>query len=151
MQTLFQRHRIEDRIQKIQLGKKNMLNDPLANVLNNIMNAQRVGKSSCIAKPISKMIKQVLQMMQDNKYIGAVEYKEVKGGIANINLLGSINNCGVIKPRFSVQKANYTKFEKRFLPARDFGFITVSTPKGLMTHIEAKEKGFGGKLIAFIY
>jgi small subunit ribosomal protein S8 len=128
-----------------------MLNDPLANVLNNIMNAQRVGKTTCVATPVSKMIKTILQMMQDNLYIGAVEYKDVKGGIATINLLGKINKCGVIKPRFSVQKEEYTKFEKRFLPARDFGMIIVSTSQGVMTHLEAKEKGFGGKLIAFIY
>ncbi len=128
-----------------------MLNDPLANVLNNIMNAQRVGKLVSVATPVSKMIKQVLQMMQDNHYIGSVEYKNVKGGIATINLLGAVNDCGVIKPRFSVQKEEYTKFEKRFLPARDFGLIIVSTSQGLMTHIEAKQKSLGGKLIAFIY
>ncbi len=128
-----------------------MLNDPLANALNNIMNAQRVGKLVCVATPVSKIIKQVLQMMQDNHYIGSVEYKDAKGGIATINLLGAVNKCGVIKPRFSVQKEEYTKFEKRFLPARDFGLIIVSTSQGLMTHIEAKQKGLGGKLIAFIY
>src|SRR3989338_4292365 len=111
---MFPRYRVEDRIQKIQLKVQKMLNDPLSNVLNNIMNAQRVGKMSCIATPISKMTKQVLQMMQDNRYIGAVEYKDIKGGIANITLLGTVNKCGVIKPRFSVQKEDYTKFEKRF-------------------------------------
>ena len=128
-----------------------MLNDPLSNVLNNIMNAQRVGKTNCIATPVSKMIKKILQMMQDNHYIGAVEYKDVKGGIATINLLGKVNKCGVIKPRFSVQKEDYNKFEKRFLPARDFGMIVVSTSQGLMAHTEAKQKGLGGKLVAFIY
>ncbi|MBI1972560.1 30S ribosomal protein S8 [Candidatus Woesearchaeota archaeon] len=128
-----------------------MLNDPLSNVLNNIMTAQRVGKAICMATPVSKMIKVVLQMMQDHQYIGAVEYKDIKGGIATINLLGKINNCGVIKPRFSVQKEEYTKFEKRFLPARDFGIIIVSTAQGLMAHQEAKQKGLGGKLIAFVY
>ena len=115
------------------------------------MNAQRVGKMSCIATPVSKMTKQVLQMMQDGHYIGAVEYKDIRGGIANITLLGTVNKGGVIKPRFSVQKEDYTKFEKRFLPARDFGMIIVSTSQGLMTHGEAKQKGLGGKLIAFIY
>lgn len=128
-----------------------MLNDPLANVLNNIMNAQRVGKATCIATPTSKVIKKVLEMMQDHHYIGAVDYKEVKGGVATINLLGKVNKCGVIKPRFSVQKEGYIKFEKRFLPARDFGFIVVSTSQGIMTHTEAKEKNIGGKLIAFVY
>ena len=128
-----------------------MLNDPLANVMNVIVNAQRVGKATCIVTPVSKLIKTVLQMMQDRQYIGSVEYKDVRGGIATIHLLGKINKCGVIKPRFSVAKDNYTKFEKRFLPAKDFGIIIVSTSKGVMTHTEAKEKKLGGKVLAFVY
>jgi small subunit ribosomal protein S8 len=31
------------------------------------------------------------------------------------------------------------------------GAIIVSTPQGLMTHREAKEKGIGGRLLAFVY
>lgn len=128
-----------------------MLNDPLANVMNVIGNAQRVGKATCVVTPVSKLIKTILRMMQDHQYIGGVEYKDVRGGIATINLLGKINKCGVIKPRFSVTKDNYTKFEKRFLPAKDFGMIIVSTSQGVMTHAEAKEKKLGGKVIAFVY
>ena len=71
--------------------------------------------------------------------------------ISLIYLIGKINNCNVIKPRFNVKNDNYEKFEKRFLLAKDFGIIIVSTPKGLMTHIEAKEKGIGGKLILYCY
>ncbi|MAG78181.1 30S ribosomal protein S8, partial [archaeon] len=59
--------------------------------------------------------------------------------------------CGVIKPRFSVKIDGYEKFEKRFLLSKDFGLIIVSTSKGIMTHIEAKEKKLGGKLLAFVY
>ena len=66
-------------------------------------------------------------------------------------MAGSINKCGVIKPRFSVKKNEYEKFEKRYLPAHGFGIIIVSTPKGLMMHDEAIEKGLGGKLIAYCY
>jgi len=50
-----------------------------------------------------------------------------------------------------VQKGNYEKFEKRYLPAKDFGMIIVSTNQGIMTHIEAKEKGLGGRLLAYVY
>jgi small subunit ribosomal protein S8 len=31
------------------------------------------------------------------------------------------------------------------------GFLIVSTPKGLLTHDKAKEKGLGGVLIGFVY
>ncbi|MAG52934.1 MAG: 30S ribosomal protein S8 [Nanoarchaeota archaeon] len=129
-----------------------VLNDPLSNVLSSIVNYEKVGKKELEIKVSSKMIKTVLEIMKDHLYIG--EYsteKSNRGESLKINLLGNINRCGVIKPRFSVKKDSYEKFEKRFLPARNFGFLIVSTPKGLMIHEDAKEKGIGGKLIAYVY
>ena len=129
-----------------------MLNDPLANVLNNIVNAQKVGKKTCTAKPASKVIKKVLEIMQDHKYLGATEFVEDnKGWSITLNLLGSINKCGVIKPRFAVKKGGFEKFEKRYLPAKDFGLLIISTSQGVMTHIEAKEKCIGGRLLSYVY
>src|SRR3989344_5919893 len=74
--------------------------------------------------------------------------ESTKGGIVKLMLAGKINNCGVIKPRFSVEKTGFKKFEKRYLPAKSFGLLIVSTSKGLMTHIEAQELGIGGRLIS---
>jgi len=128
------------------------MNDPLATTLSNIQNAEIVGKDICLAKPMSKVIKKVLEIFKDNHYLGEVkEINDGKGGIFEINLIGQINKCGVIKPRFSVKLEGYEKFEKRFLPAKDCGLILVSTSQGIMTHIQAKEKRLGGKLLAFIY
>ena len=91
------------------------MNDTLAAALNNILNAERIGRSVCVVRPVSKVTKAVLDIMKDRRYIG--EYKEVddgKGGYIEVNLIGGINKCGVIKPRFSVTKQNFDKFEKRF-------------------------------------
>ena len=129
-----------------------MLNDPLATMLSNILNAEKVGRQNCGVKPSSKILKKVLEIFNKNNYVGSYEeVQDNKGGILKINLLGNINNCGVIKPRFSVKNNEYEKFEKRFLPAEDFGVLIVSTSKGIMTHYEAKEKKLGGKLICFVY
>ncbi|MBN2111522.1 30S ribosomal protein S8 [Candidatus Woesearchaeota archaeon] len=129
-----------------------MLNDPLANALSHIMNNEKAGKSSCIVSPCSKVVKKVLDLLNAEGYIG--KYEEVtpaKGGVIKVNLIGGINNCGVVKPLFSVKKDSYEKFEKRFLLAEDFGIMIVSTNQGIMTHEEAKKKGLGGKIIAFCY
>lgn len=129
-----------------------MAKDTLASALSNIRNAERVGKKECIVRPNSKLIRQVLTIMKDNKYIDGFDVTEDgKGGYFTIKLAGSINRCGAIKPRFSISKRNYEKFEKRYLPAASIGLIVVSTPTGLMTHQEAKSKGMGGKLIAYVY
>ena len=50
-----------------------------------------------------------------------------------------------------MKKNEFEKFERRYLPAKGFGFLLVSTSKGIMTNEEAKTNGVGGKLIAYIY
>ena len=129
-----------------------MLNDPLASALSTILNCEKTGKSTCMISPSSKVIKKVLDLMNAEGYIG--KYEEVtdaKGGVLKLNLIGRINNCGVIKPRFAINKDGFEKFEKRYLLANDFGIIIVSTNKGIMTHVEVKKNKIGGKLIAFCY
>jgi len=127
------------------------LNDPLSNVLSNILNCEKAGKKECTVKNSSSLIKKSLQIMKENKYIG--DFKEFKGRGSHIkiNLIGKINKCGVIKPRFSIKKNQMEKYEKRYLPAKDFGVIIISTNKGLITHYQAKEKGIGGRLIYYVY
>ena len=128
------------------------MNDPLASVLSKIHNSDKVGKKECIVKPVSKTVKAVLEIMQDNGYLGESKViEDGKSNIINVSLLGRINKCGVIKPRFSFKKESIEKYEKRYLPAKDFGIIIVSTPKGIMTHLESKEKGYGGRLISYVY
>ncbi len=127
-------------------------NDPLANVLSHILNYDRTGKKQVVTKQYSNLIKRVLTILDDHNYIGGYEVVEdSKGNILVIDLIGAINKCNVIKPRFQIGKDDYEKFEKRFLPSKDFGFIIVSTNQGLMTHTEAKEKGLGGTLICYCY
>ncbi|MBT4823718.1 30S ribosomal protein S8 [Candidatus Woesearchaeota archaeon] len=129
-----------------------VLNDVLANVYSHILNCENLGKKTCRVRPKSKMVAANLTILQDEGFIG--EFKEVddgKGGYIEINLLNNINKCGVIKPRYAVKKDQFDKFEKRFLPARNMGLLIISTPKGLMTHNNAKSKDIGGKLIAYCY
>jgi small subunit ribosomal protein S8 len=129
-----------------------MLNDPLAASLSKIQNYEKIGKKECMITPASKMIQTVLALLQSEHYLGtAEEVSDARGGVLRVNLLGSINKCGVIKPRFSVDSKGYEKFEKRYLPASHAGIIIVSTSKGLMTHNQAKQEGIGGRLIAYCY
>lgn len=129
-----------------------MLNDPLASALSKILNSEKVAKSECIITPSSKTIMKVLDILNLEGYIG--KYEEItssKGGFLKVNLIGGINKCGVIKPRFAVKRDEFEKFEKRFLLADGFGVLIVSTNQGIMTHEEAKSKDIGGKLLAFCY
>lgn len=128
------------------------LNDPLAAVLSQINNAIAVGKNTVTTKVSSKFITRVLEIMHSHGYLGEVqEVQDVKGNYYVISLIGKLNKCGVVKPRFAIQADDFEKFEKRYLPARGFGLLIVSTNQGLMTHDEAKEKNLGGKLISYCY
>ncbi len=127
-------------------------NDNLASVLSQIDNARKVGMSTVTSSISSSLILKVLALMQQEGYIGEIkEIKDAKGNYLEINLLGALNKCGVIKPRFAIKVEDFEKFEKRFLPARGFGVLLVSTNKGLMTHEQAKEQRIGGKLISYCY
>ncbi len=129
-----------------------MLNDPLAAALTKIINAERVGKRQVLVKPASKIIKKIFTIMNEHNYLGSFEeVDDGKGGVLKVELLGNINKCGVIKPRFSTKKDNFEKWEKRYLPAKGFGIIIVSTSQGVLTHDSAKERKTGGKLLAYCY
>ena len=129
-----------------------MLNDSLANVMSLILNNELIGKSECLIKPVSKVIKEILKVMKENGYIGDFkEFEDNRGNYLKLNLVGGINKCGVIKPRYSVKSNNFENFEKRYLPAKDIGILFVSTPRGIMTHYDAKSKKTGGKLLAYCY
>ena len=129
-----------------------VLLDPLADALSAIRNAERIGKNKCIVRPASKLIGNVLSVMQSQGYVGDYEFiEDGKAGVFKVSLHGKINDCKVIKPRFSSKLTDLEKWEKRFLPARNFGALVLTTPNGVLSHYEAREKKVGGQLLAYVY
>ncbi|HLP79533.1 MAG TPA: 30S ribosomal protein S8 [Acidobacteriota bacterium] len=129
-----------------------VLNDPLANMLSKIQNALRVSKTEIQITPVSRLMLQVLELLKAHGYIGEVEvHDSIKGKIAVVKSFEKINKCGVIKPRFNFKIGEIIEHEQHFLPAKDFGLIIVSTPKGIMTIDAARKAHTGGKLVAYCY
>ncbi len=129
-----------------------MLNDPLADALSSIKNAERAGKLECTVTPASKLVGHVLKVMQEMGYIGPFEFlDDGKAGAFRVKLNGTINECGVVKPRHAVKKTDFEKWEARYLPAQDFGALILTTTGGVVTHQAAKAAGTGGKLLAYVY
>jgi len=125
--------------------------DLLADALSAIKNAERVGKKE-VEVIASKLIGNILNVMKEKNYIK--DFKLIKEGNKGkfvVQLHGKIINCNVIKPRFSVKKEEFEKWEKRFLPAYNIGILILTTPKGIMDHNKAKELGIGGKLLCYVY
>ncbi|WP_457591303.1 30S ribosomal protein S8 [Geoglobus sp.] len=129
-----------------------MQSDTLSNAMSAIKNAELVGKSRVEIRPASKLIGKVLNVMKEYGYIKGFEVRDDhKGGVIVVELSGRINDCGAVRPRFSVKRTEYERFEKRYLPARDFGILIVSTTEGVMSQKEAMERGLGGVLLAYVY
>jgi len=128
-----------------------MKHDPLSDTFNIIKNAEIAGKSNCIV-PASNLGKNILKVMQDKKYVGSFEFiDDGKGGKFKIELIGRINSCNSVKPRFSVKVNEFIKWEKRFLPAEGVGILLLSTSRGVMDQQGAKNLKEGGKLLGFVY
>jgi small subunit ribosomal protein S8 len=125
--------------------------DIVANALNTIKTHEMVGRRECTV-PFSKLIENVLSILKREGYIEDFAFVDNgRGGEFKVVLSGKINNIGVIKPRFPVKKDEWQKFEVRYLPAYNIGLLIVSTSQGVMTNYEARKRGIGGRLIAYVY
>ncbi|MFA6330107.1 MAG: 30S ribosomal protein S8 [Candidatus Micrarchaeia archaeon] len=125
--------------------------DNLANALNAVKVSEGKGKHEIVV-PASKLIREVLAILQREGYIGDFEFREDgKNGTIRVGLVGKVNNCGIVSPRFAAKQDEWEKWEQRYLPARNVGMLIISTSKGLLTNVQAREQGVGGRLLAFVY
>ena len=126
--------------------------DTLTNGLISVINNEMRNKRECVISPASKLLGRVLRIMQLNGYIGEFEFiDDGRSGKFKVQLLGRINKCGAVRPRFAVKVDGFENWEKKFLPSRDVGLMVVSTSQGVIAHREAEEKNLGGRLLAFVY
>jgi small subunit ribosomal protein S15Ae len=85
-------------------------------------------------------------------YIGEFEIvDDHRSGKIVINLLGRINKCGVISPRFDVTLDKIEQITSDLLPSRQFGHVVLTTSYGIMDHEEARKRHTGGKILGFFF
>lgn len=124
----------------------------LGDALKTLANAEKRGKRQVLLRPSSKVIIKFLQVMQAHGYIGEFEVvDDHRAGKIVVNLIGRLNKCGVISPRFDVSVNEIEKWVTNLLPSRQFGFIMLTTSYGIMDHEEARRKHTGGKILGFFY
>ncbi len=124
----------------------------LADALNAINNAEKTGKRQVLLRPSSKVIIKFLTVMQKHGYIGEFEYiDDHRSGKIVVQLNGRLNKCGVISPRFNVKIDDIERWTDNLLPARQFGYVILTTSAGIMDHEEARRKHVSGKILGFVY
>ncbi len=85
-------------------------------------------------------------------YIGEFEIiDDHRSGKIVIQLIGRLNKCGVISPRFNIKLGSIENWINNLLPSRQFGFIVLTTSAGIMDHEEARRKNTGGKILGYFY
>ncbi len=128
-----------------------MRHDIISDVFSIIKNAESIGKRSCIV-PASRVIKDILTILHEHNYIGDFKYiEDGKGGKFRVKLIGRINKCGSIRPRFSVSVDDLIRWEKKYLPASGIGILIVTTSKGIMDQNQVRKEKTGGKLLGYVY
>ena len=123
-----------------------MSQDVIADGLNEMMNAKRAKRNFARLKKHSKLLVSVLELAKKEGYVNELKIKDKE-----LEVKFSLNECKAIKPRFNVSVEKIEKYIRRYLPARGFGILIISTSQGLMTQEKAYEKNIGGSLIAYFY
>jgi small subunit ribosomal protein S8 len=128
--------------------QQDLLNDALVS----LRHADLQGKQVVTLAPASKLVGEVLRILQSTQYIDGFTFvQNGRGGSYEVKLARRINSCGVIKPRLAVRVRDLEKFESRYLPAQDFGRLVLSTSRGVITQVEAREQKVGGRLLAYVF
>ena len=85
-------------------------------------------------------------------YIGEFEYiDDHRSGKIVVQSNCRLNKCGVIQPRFNVKINDIERWTDNLLPARQFGYVILTTSAGIMDHEEARRKHVSGKILGFVY
>ncbi len=123
-----------------------MSQDVVADVLNEIMNAKKARKNEIIIDKNSKLLRKILDIAKERGYL---DYN-AEGNTIKVNIK-NLNEIKAVKPRYTISVKKINNYVRRFLPAKNFGLLIISTNKGLMSHEDAEEKNIGGCIIAYMF
>ena len=123
-------------------------------MLNRITTAGLVGRPSIIV-PFSGLKLKVANLLSREGYVGAVA-KKARKGLPVIEIV--IAYADKKKPRVSgalrISKPSrriYSPSEKLGVYHRNLGVLLLSTPKGLLTHTEARKEHVGGEVMLRVW
>lgn len=131
------------------------MTDPIADYLTRLRNAIKA-KHRVVEVPASNVKKEITKILFDKGYI--LNYKFVEEGPQGTIKIAlkydPINKVNSIKSLTRVSKPGLRKYVGyREMPRviNGLGIAILSTSKGVMTDIEAKDLKLGGEVLCYIY
>jgi small subunit ribosomal protein S8 len=130
------------------------MSDPLGDMLTRIRNGQMAAKSA-INAPASKLRANVLEVLRREGYIRGYETVDLGGGKSELNIqLKYHNGEPVIRELRRVSKPGRRIYKGvNDLPSvyNGLGIAIVSTPRGVLSDVEAREARVGGEVLCTVF
>ncbi len=129
-----------------------MMTDPIADMLTRIRNASMVHKKE-VALPYSKIKLAIAEILVREGFLEKIEVSEDKKPqiLITLKYQGRESAINSLKRISKPGHRQYVKSTEIGKVLNGFGLAIISTPKGVMTHAEAKKEKIGGELICEVY
>ena len=132
------------------------MTDPIADYLTRLRNAIRAGHR-VVDIPGSKMKREITKILYEQGYI--LNYKFIEGphasGTIKIALkYDPVDHVSAIKDLQRVSRPGlrqYTGYKDMPRVLNGLGIAILTTPQGVMTNKEAKERKIGGEVLCYVY
>jgi len=129
------------------------MTDPITDMLNQIKNAQAVGKTEVLV-PLSNIKNEIAMILSKEGFIGEVK-KAAKGKIKVLKIaLKYDNEVPAIEGFKRVSKPGQRIYEEAMKIRKvhgGYGISIISTSKGLMTNKDARRQKVGGEIICEVW
>ena len=130
------------------------MNDPIADMLTRVRNANSAGKDT-VAMPSSKKLVEIARIMHEEGYIAGYEIEPASPrDILEITLKYGAKKNRTIRGIKRISKPGLRIYAgKDELPRvlGGLGTAIISTSQGVMADRDARKKGIGGEVIAYIW
>lgn len=129
------------------------MTDPITDMLNQIKNAQAVGKTEVLV-PLSKIKNEIAEILSKEDFIGEIK-KTTKGKVKALKISLKYDNgvpaIGGFKRISKPGQRIYESVHEIKKVHGGYGISIISTSKGLMTNKDAKKQKIGGEVICQIW
>lgn len=147
----------DKKVKLVTIHSKNMMTDPIADMLTRIRNAS-VTKKAEIVLPYSKLKFAIAKILEAEGYVLSVEKVRAKVGAFDelkialkYDLETRESRITLIKRISTPGRRLYAGYQDIPRVAGDRGISIVSTPKGVMTNKDARKSKLGGEIICEVY